>query len=92
MTILSFPRQGAGQMATSCPATLAASLSSALDAARRLVALREKTGPLAVPLAQPVLTMADAIERDLLGFDVEQALQDLRSALDALDHAPPPAC
>lgn len=47
------------------------------------------TPPAAAP--PPIRTMADAVDRDLLIFHLEQAVQDLRAALSALEPGEPPA-
>jgi hypothetical protein len=86
MTLLTFPRQGAIPKASPRQ-----DISALAAAARRLLALRDQAGPLAAATPPPVRSLADAIERDLLVFHLEQAVQDLRAALSALDHGAPPA-
>lgn len=86
MSLLSFSRQGAAPMASVRHDTAALAA-----AARRLIVLRDQAGPLAAAAPPPVRSMADAIDRDLLIFHLEQAVQDLRAALSALDTGEPPA-
>jgi hypothetical protein len=91
MTLLSFPRQDATPMASGCPAPSGAAVAGLAAAARRLLALRDQAGPFAAAVPPPVRSMADAIDRDLLIFRLEAAVQDLRAALSALDPGEPPA-
>ena len=89
MSLLSFPRQGAIRMTSGCHTPPA--VADLAAAARRLLALRDQAGPLAAAAPPPIRSMADAIDRDLLIFQLEQAVQDLRAALSALDPGEPPA-
>ncbi|MDW8398855.1 MAG: hypothetical protein RMK90_09855 [Acetobacteraceae bacterium] len=91
MTLLSFPRQGAAPMASARPDASAPAVAGLAAAARRLLALRDQAGPLAAAAPPPVRTLADAIDRDLLVFELEQAMRELREALSALDGGEPPA-
>jgi hypothetical protein len=82
-TILPFPSPDASPMAAPCPSSpLVADL---LAAARRLIALRERAGPLAAALPPPIRTLSDAMDRDLLLFDIEAAVDELRSAVAAIE-------
>ena len=91
MSLLSVPPQGAAPMPTGRAMPPDPAVADLAAAARRLLALRDQAGPLAAAAPQPIRSMADAIDRDLLIFHLEQALEDLRAALSALDPGPPPA-
>ena len=78
-------------MASGCPSPPPAAVRDLAAAARRLVALRDKAGPLTAVTPPEPRTLADAIDRDFLLFDLEQAVADLRAALAALDPGAPPA-
>jgi hypothetical protein len=84
VSLLSFPRQGATPMVSARHDTAALAA-----AARRLLALRDQAGPLTAAAPPPVRSLADAIDRDLLIFRLEQAVQDLRAALSALEPGQP---
>jgi hypothetical protein len=77
-------------MASGRPPSPAPAVVGLAAAARHLLALRDAAGPLAAATPPPVRTLADAIDRDLLIFRLEQALQELRAALSALDGDAPP--
>ncbi|MDO9707974.1 hypothetical protein [Paracraurococcus lichenis] len=56
-----------------------------LDAARRFIAYRERAAALAKGRMAEPATLAEAIDRDFLAFDITQAERELRAAVIALD-------
>lgn len=56
-----------------------------VEAARRLVAYRERAAALRNGRIPEASSLAEAIDRDFLGFDVARAERDLRAAVIALD-------
>ncbi|MBX6376169.1 MAG: hypothetical protein IRZ13_18320 [Acetobacteraceae bacterium] len=71
-----------------------AALQRVVEAARRLVAMRDQAAALSAQAPPPPLTFAEGVERDLLAFRLEHAACELREALRALDAgagAPPAA-
>ena len=65
-------------------------LHHVLEAAQRFLACRERASALAPwSEARPARTLAEAIERDFVGFDLERAEAELRAAVAALCGAPP---
>ncbi len=55
------------------------------EAARRFVACRERAAAMAMGRIPPATTLAEAIERDFLGFDLEEAERQLREAVVTAD-------
>ncbi len=55
------------------------------DAARRFIACRERAAAVAMGRIPPARTLAEAIERDFLGFDLEEAERALRDAVIGAD-------
>lgn len=66
-------------------------LQRVVEAARRLIAIRDQAAALSAQAPPPPLTFAEGIERDLLAFRLEHAACQLREALRALDAGEPPA-
>jgi hypothetical protein len=68
-------------------------LQAVLDAAQQFLACRDRVQAQA-PWAEahPVRTLADAIERDFAGFDLERAEARFRAALAALCTPPATGC
>lgn len=56
-----------------------------LDAARRFIAYRERAAALVTGRLHPPMSLAEAIDRDFLAFDITQAERALRAAVIALD-------
>ncbi len=66
-------------------------LREVLVTAERFLACRERVEAQARWIAPPpVMTLAEAIERDFAGFDMERAESEFRAALEALSSGPPP--
>jgi len=73
-----------------CPVDPSA-LHQVLATAERFLASRERAMVQARWSAPPpVMTLAEAIERDFAGFDMERAEAEFRAALEALSNGPPP--
>ncbi|MBK1657294.1 hypothetical protein [Paracraurococcus ruber] len=62
-----------------------ARIQRVLDAARRYVAYRERAAAMASGRIPEARTLADAIDRDFLAFDIARAERELRAAVIALD-------
>jgi hypothetical protein len=62
-----------------------AALHRVFEAARLLVGYRERAAAMAAGRFPPVQSLADAIRRDFIGFDVQRAEQALRAAVIAAD-------
>ncbi|TCZ55099.1 hypothetical protein [Roseicella aquatilis] len=56
-----------------------------IEAARRFVACRERAVALRRGRIPEPASLAEAIDRDFLGFDIARAERDLRAAVIALD-------
>jgi hypothetical protein len=67
-----------------------AALQDMVVAAHRFFACRDRARAFARLEPSPVLTLAEAIERDFAGFDMERAEAEFRMALAALCGAEPP--
>jgi hypothetical protein len=65
----------------SVPDGCAHDLLRVLETARRFIACRERAATTAAPAA----TLAEAIERDFLAFDLSRAERELRDAVIAID-------
>lgn len=66
-------------------------LRQVLVTAERFLACRERVAAQARWTSPPpVMTLAEAIERDFAGFDMERAETEFRAALEALSGGPPP--
>lgn len=67
-------------------------LRQVLVTAERFLACRERVAAQARWTSPPpVMTLAEAIERDFAGFDMERAEIEFRAALEALSGGPAPA-
>jgi hypothetical protein len=60
-------------------------LHRVFDAARRFIACRERAAAVAMGRIPPPRTLGEAIERDFLGFDLEEAERALREAVTTAD-------
>jgi hypothetical protein len=60
-------------------------LHRVFDAARRLIACRELANAMATGHLPPAKSLADAIQRDFLAFDLTRAERELREAVIAAE-------
>jgi hypothetical protein len=56
-------------------------LLKVLDSARRFIAFHERAAAIAAGKIPPPRTLAEAIDRDFLAFDLERAARELREAV-----------
>jgi len=65
-------------------------LTEVLRAARALLALQERRSVLARGAEAAPPSLSDAVERDFLGFEMQDAMAALREAVLAVDASAPP--
>lgn len=72
-------------MTTMTSVEAAPSLLRVFDTARRFIAYRERESAIATGTLPPPRTLAEAIDRDFLAFELRRAERELRDAVVAIN-------
>jgi hypothetical protein len=75
------PPEASMALQTGAAGDSAETLCQVFDAARRFISCRERAAAVAMGRIPPARTLAEAIERDFLAFDLEDAERALREAV-----------